>query len=240
MRRARGFVDLAFDLVEETTNLIQRTHDTVLARWAGRFAAIEPAKRTVERVTGVQAALSAGVFESIRVVNGMTRFSVNAVADIAGAYLVLRDLDTRLEIALSTLETRRASLDLLSARAEGGLVPTVDVDGNDVAGIRAPMVQAPLGTYTGWNLRSRGHGHGAMYMFDGSYIPFADTPQERAMTGDPRPSNAERYDDADKYIRAIEKAARALVEERLMLEEDVQRCIAAASNWGRPLHDVRL
>ena len=130
--------------------------------------------------------------------------------------------------------------DVIDPEGYAILVPTVDVDGNDVAGIRAPMVQAPLGTYTGWNLRSRGHGHGAMYMFDGSYIPFADTPQERAMTGDPRPSNAERYDDADKYIRAIEKAARALVEERLMLEEDVQRCIAAASNWGRPLHDVRL
>jgi hypothetical protein len=49
----------------------------------------------------------------------------------------------------------------------------------------------------------------------------------------------ERYEDADDYIRAIEKAARSLVAERLMLEEDVQRCIAAAANWSRPLHDVK-
>ena len=102
------------------------------------------------------------------------------------------------------------------------------------------MVQAPLGTYTGWNLRSRGHGHGAMYMFDGSYIPFPDTREERGMTGDPRASNVERYDDSVGYARAIEEAARGLVEDRLMLEEDLERCVAAAANWGRPLHDVKL
>ena len=33
------------------------------------------------------------------------------------------------------------------------LVPAVDADGNEVAGIRLPDVAVPLGTYTGWNLR---------------------------------------------------------------------------------------
>ena len=113
------------------------------------------------------------------------------------------------------------------------LVPAVDADGNDLAGVRVPMVQAPLGTYTGWNLRPRGRGNGAMHMFDGSYIPFADSPEERAMTGDPRPSIVERYGDAAGYVRKIEQAARELVEQGLMLEED-------ASDWGRPLHDVKL
>ena len=60
------------------------------------------------------------------------------------------------------------------------LVPAVDRDGNDVPGVRAPMVAAPLGTYTGWNLRARGHGHGAQLRFEGSYIPFPESPQERA------------------------------------------------------------
>ena len=36
------------------------------------------------------------------------------------------------------------------------------------------------------------------------------------------------------------EAARELVEQRLMLEEDVERCVAAAADWGRPLHDVKL
>jgi hypothetical protein len=120
------------------------------------------------------------------------------------------------------------------------LVPAVDADGNDIAGVRAPMVEAPLGTYTGWNLRIRGRGHGAMHIFDGSYIPFPDTPEERMCTGDPRASVLERYADAMEYVHAVERAARQLVEERLMIEEDVERCVAAAADWGRPLHDVKL
>ena len=57
------------------------------------------------------------------------------------------------------------------------LVPSVDRDGNDIPGVRAPMVAAPLGTYTGWNLRARGHGVGAQLRFEGSYIPFAESAQ---------------------------------------------------------------
>jgi Alpha/beta hydrolase domain len=120
------------------------------------------------------------------------------------------------------------------------LVPAVDSDGNDVAGIRAPMVQAPLGTYCGWNLRARGFGHGAMHEFSGSYIPLPETLEERHMTGDPRKSILERYPDAASYVAAITAAARRLVEDGLMLEEDVERAAAAAADWGRPRHDIRL
>ena len=120
------------------------------------------------------------------------------------------------------------------------LVPPVDRDGNDIPGVRAPMVAAPLGTYTGWNLRARGFGHGMQLRFEGSYIPFADTPSERAATGDPRPSMLERYPDKAAYVAAIVAAARELVARGLMLEEDVARCVAAAADWGRPRHAVTL
>jgi hypothetical protein len=120
------------------------------------------------------------------------------------------------------------------------LVPAVDRDGNDAPGVRAPMVAAPLGTYTGWNPRSRGHGHGAQLRFEGSYIPFPDSPQERESTGDPRRSVLERYPDKAAYLAAITAAARELVAQGLMLEEDVERCAAAAADWGRPRHDVSL
>ena len=93
----------------------------------------------------------------------------------------------------------------------------VDADGNDVAGVRAcgrPMVRAPLGTCAGWNLRPRSFGHGAMREFTGSYIPFPDT--------------------------GSEAAARRLVDEQLMLEEDIDRVVARARDWVRPLHEVRL
>ena len=120
------------------------------------------------------------------------------------------------------------------------LVPSVDRDGNDVPGVRAPMVCAPLGTYTGWNLRSRGHGHGSQLRFEGSYIPFPDSPEERRITGDPRASLLERYSDKAAYVAAITAAARELVAQGLMLEEDVARCAEAAAEWGRPRHDVSL
>lgn len=120
------------------------------------------------------------------------------------------------------------------------LVPAVDADGNDIAGVRAPMVAAPLATYTGWNLRARGFGEGAMHEFTGSTLPFPETPEHRAQTGDPRKSIAERYADARAYVDAIAAAARALVDARLMLAEDVPRCIAAAADWHAPRHRVDL
>ncbi len=119
-------------------------------------------------------------------------------------------------------------------------VPAVDEDGNDIAGVRAPMAAAPLGTYVGWNLRARGFGHGAMFEFTGGYIPFPDSPEERRATGDPRRSVLERYATPEDYVRAIARAGRALVEEGLMLEEDLERVIADAADWGRPRHDVQL
>jgi Alpha/beta hydrolase domain len=120
------------------------------------------------------------------------------------------------------------------------LVPAVDADGNDIAGVRVPMVAAPLGTYCGWNLRARGFGHGAMHEFSGSYIPLPESPEERRATGDPRRSILERYPSAEAYIEAINAAARQLVADGLMLEEDVERAVAAAADWGRPRHDLRL
>ena len=71
-------------------------------------------------------------------------------------------------------------------------------------------------------------------------MPFPETPQERAMTGDPRPSIAERYANAAAYQKAIGEAARKLVAAGHMIEEDVERCITAAANWHSPLHDVKL
>jgi hypothetical protein len=76
--------------------------------------------------------------------------------------------------------------------------------------------------------------------FEGSYIPFAETPAEREATGDPRPSILERYPDKAVYVAAIVAAARELVAQGLMLDEDVERCAAAAANWGRPRHVVAL
>ena len=50
------------------------------------------------------------------------------VADVASSYLLLRDLDTRLEISQRTVQTRQASLAIIQARYDNGIVPLLDVN----------------------------------------------------------------------------------------------------------------
>ena len=73
------------------------------------------------------------------------------------------------------------------------LVPKVDADGNDVGGVPSVLRQAPLGTYTGWNVTAAGFDKGRICLLNGSFIPFAKTKAERIASGDPRPSLEERY-----------------------------------------------
>jgi hypothetical protein len=126
------------------------------------------------------------------------------------------------------------------SRTYAVLVPAVDPDGNDKAGLRAPMVAVPLGTYTGWNVRIAGHGAGALHDFSGSYIPFPETPEERELTGDPRSSILERYRNRATYADAIRAAAAELASERLLLAEDIERAAEGATDWGRARHVVYL
>jgi pimeloyl-ACP methyl ester carboxylesterase len=99
MKRMRGFIDLVFDVVEETTNLVERTHDAVVDRSVRRFAPIEPAKSTADVVTGVQKVIASATFESIRLINGATRVAVNAAADVAEAGLEQATEEGSLELA---------------------------------------------------------------------------------------------------------------------------------------------
>jgi Alpha/beta hydrolase domain len=113
------------------------------------------------------------------------------------------------------------------------LVPKVDTDGNDLAGIRLPAVQVPIGTYTGWNLQSRRLAEDELSGLLGSYIPFSKTKAERRKRGDARLSLQERYRDKADYVHQVSRAARVLVEQRFLLPEDAKRIIAEANrrNW---------
>jgi len=109
------------------------------------------------------------------------------------------------------------------------LVPKVDKDGNEIAGVRAVALQVPLATHAGWNLRAKGFIEDELCYLNGQYIPFAKTKEERQQTGDPRLSIEERYKDQADYVERISHAARALVEERFLLQEDAERLIADAA-----------
>lgn len=107
-------------------------------------------------------------------------------------------------------------------------VPAVDADGNEVAGVRSPLLANPLGTYTGWNVSAAGFTAGRACGFTGGFVPFARTRAARLAAGDPRPSLAERYGDAAAYARGVAVVAGRLVAERLLLPEDADRIVARA------------
>jgi len=104
------------------------------------------------------------------------------------------------------------------------LIPQVDRDGNETTGIRLPELAVPLATFTGWNLRDSKIGApDQIQSMVGSFIPFARTKAEREKTGDPRPSIEERYAGREDYLNKIDAAARKLVAEKFLLEQDVQK-----------------
>lgn len=101
------------------------------------------------------------------------------------------------------------------------LVPQVNEDGNERDGVRSPELAAPLATYTGWNMRDPSIGAPDQRVsFEGSYIPFAKTPEEREKTGDPRPSIAERYSGREAYLKLYGNAVDDLIEQRYVLPDD--------------------
>jgi Alpha/beta hydrolase domain len=108
-------------------------------------------------------------------------------------------------------------------------VPRIDADGNAVAGIRLPTLVAPVATHLGWNVRKAGFGDGALCGNFGSMLPFARTREERIKANDPRLSIEERYPNAAARAAIIEQAARQLVHDRLLLEDDVRSYLQATN-----------
>ena len=108
------------------------------------------------------------------------------------------------------------------------LVPAVDTDGNERAGIRLPDIAVPAATFTGWNLFKAPFPACELCDRDGSSLPFAMNEAVRD-PADPRPSLAARHGTPTAYAAAMRVAADALVAERLLLAEDADRYVAAAA-----------
>jgi hypothetical protein len=108
------------------------------------------------------------------------------------------------------------------------LVPKTDKDGHDIAGIRPLQIRVPLGTTTGWNVRRPERRGPNLCGLTGSFFPLAEIKAEQLANGDPRKSLEERYKDHDGFVKAVRKAAKQLVHERFLLEEDADAFISAA------------
>lgn len=107
------------------------------------------------------------------------------------------------------------------------LVPQVDADGNELAGIRTAEQRVPMATYTGWNFRRPAiGGTNQLVSLLGTAVPLARTKAEREKAGDPRLSLEERYLSREAYLAKASAAADALVKGRYLLAGDVPEAMA--------------
>jgi len=109
--------------------------------------------------------------------------------------------------------------------------PKVDADGNEQGGVPVVLLDAPLGTYLGWNVTAGGERpfhQGQICNYVGGMIPFARTATERKERNDPRRSLEERYGTHEGYVAAVGKAAVRAVADGFLLPEDAYALIDAA------------
>jgi hypothetical protein len=100
------------------------------------------------------------------------------------------------------------------------LVPQVDMDGNEIAGVRLPDVAAPLASYIGWNQRSLDYSN-TLSRNSGNVWPFARSQEERIRKGDTRKSILERYPRKADYLFEVAKSLLNLRHQRFLLDEDI-------------------
>ncbi|GAB3764684.1 alpha/beta hydrolase domain-containing protein [Ramlibacter monticola] len=109
--------------------------------------------------------------------------------------------------------------------------PKVDEDGNELGGVPVVLLDAPLGTYLGWNITAGGarpFHQGQICNYVGGMIPFARTAAERQANGDPRRSLEERYRNHDGYVEAVRRATERAMAAGFLLREDAERLVRQA------------
>ena len=109
--------------------------------------------------------------------------------------------------------------------------PKVDKDGNELGTVPVVLLDAPLGTYLGWNITASGvrpfHA-GQICNYVGGMVPFARTEQERRANNDPRLSLEGRYGSHEGYVNAVRRAAARAESEGFLLPNDAASLIRAA------------
>lgn len=111
-------------------------------------------------------------------------------------------------------------------------VPAVNKDGNELGGVPTVQVDAPLGTYLGWNITSNAAATpfhaGQVCNYVGGMVPFALTKAARLANGDPRLSLEERYGSHNGYVAAVTAAANNAFAQSYLLAADRDALIAQA------------
>jgi hypothetical protein len=113
----------------------------------------------------------------------------------------------------------------------------VDSDGNEFAGVRSVLLQAPLATYTGWNTFAAGIYKGQQCSLTASSFPFQETKAQRIAAHDPRRSVEERYGTHQGYVCVVTNAANESVKQRFLRQTAATTLIAQAQA-GNVLTDI--
>jgi hypothetical protein len=109
--------------------------------------------------------------------------------------------------------------------------PKVNLDGNELGGVPVVLLDAPLGTYLGWNITADGEKpfhKDQICNYVGGMIPFARTAAERKANQDPRLSLEERYGNHEGYVAAVIKASESATKEGFLLPVDAVALIEKA------------
>ena len=107
------------------------------------------------------------------------------------------------------------------------LVPQVNSDGLEIAGVHLPEIDVPLATYTGWNLRDPQIGFSdSRASFVGSYIPWTRTEVYK------------RYHSVEDYIGRFTWAAMNLIYMRFLVIDDFPAMLHRASDeWSQAIRE---
>ncbi len=162
----------------------------------------------------------------------MEKWLTDGVAPPPSRYPRLADgtLVAAAKVAFPTLPGVQSPTVVEQHRRDGTLVPflvpQVDADGNERAGIRTPESLVPLATYTGWNFRNASiGGTKTLVSLLGARIPLPKTAAERTAAGDPRRSIAERYASKAAYLSEAQRVAADLVRDGYLLAGDADKVL---------------
>ena len=109
--------------------------------------------------------------------------------------------------------------------------PKVDADGNELGGVPVVLLDAPLGTYLGWNVTAGGDKpfhQNEICNYVGGMVPFARTREQRLAQSDARLSLEERYGSHEGYVNAVRRAADRAVQAGFLLPTDASALMEAA------------
>lgn len=114
------------------------------------------------------------------------------------------------------------------------LVPAVDADGIERAGVRPAELVVPVATAMGWNFRKPEQGAaGSFASLVGSRVPFPRDDAHRTASKDPRASLAARYADKADYLERARRAVDQLVRDGFIRAEDVDLVMRGMEEqWG--------